>query len=110
MINDRDFFKVDKFFYLYRLMESKLKSYWELRLETTFFSLSRVKVGRLFQMRTWTKLPGFFINGGPRCLVHPFKLLSFVSFVLACNNLIVFFFFLIEELLQRSSKKGFGVC
>ena len=30
-MNDRDFIKVDEFFYLYRLMESKLKGYWEFR-------------------------------------------------------------------------------
>lgn len=30
-MNDKDFIKVDEFFYLYRLMESKLKGYWEFR-------------------------------------------------------------------------------
>ena len=29
MVNDEDFIKMDEFFYLYRLMESKLKGYWE---------------------------------------------------------------------------------
>ena len=30
-MNDGDFIKVDEFFYLYHLMESKLKGYWEFR-------------------------------------------------------------------------------
>ena len=31
IVNDGNFIKVDEFFYLYRLMESKLKGYWEFR-------------------------------------------------------------------------------
>ena len=30
-MNDGDFIKVDKFLYLYHLMESKLIGYWEFR-------------------------------------------------------------------------------
>lgn len=30
-MNDRDFFEVDEFFYLYHLMELKLKGYWEFK-------------------------------------------------------------------------------
>jgi len=69
MVNDGDFIEVDEFFYLCRLMESKLKGYWEFRpwdrklkffLESPscyqdwkhVFSLSRVKVGKFFQTRT----------------------------------------------------------
>ena len=52
-----------------------------------------MKVGRLFQTRTWTKPPGFFINGGPRCLVHLFLLPSFASFVLC---LVILFFFSVK--------------
>ena len=31
IVNDGNFIKVDEFFYLYCLMESKLKGYWEFR-------------------------------------------------------------------------------
>ena len=31
MVNNGDFIKVDEFFYLYRLMELKLKGYWKFR-------------------------------------------------------------------------------
>ena len=98
-INDRDFIKVDKFFYLYRLMESKLKGYWEFRpwdkkLKIVLESPSSYRDWKqhffFVSGEGWETLPNenldeaprFLRRGGTQCLVCLFMPPSFVSFVL----------------------------
>ena len=59
IVNDGDFIKVDEFFYLYRLMESKLKGYWEFR---PWYRKLKMVLDSPSSHRDW-KQRFFFISG-----------------------------------------------
>ena len=98
-MNDGDFIKVDKFLYLYHLMESKLIGYWEFR---PWDKKSKIVLEFPSSYRDWKycfffvsdegwetlpnenldEAPRFLCQWGPQRLVHLFMPSSFISFVL----------------------------
>jgi len=89
MVNDKDFIKVDEFFYLYHLMESKLKGYWvfrpwERKLKIVLESPSSFQdwTQRFFFVsgEGWETLPNENLDEDPRFLCQWGTLVSGASF------------------------------